>query len=104
MSSFQHIEVNTNLQYFFSISQAIKYLEKLINEAEKQKEKQEKIEDGMSAIKIEDERTDLLNSESRKEISIDPKTYCKLGHFYLLLEDYNKGNNFSILNYQNDER
>lgn len=26
-----------------------------------------------------------------KGISIDPKTYCKLGHFHLLLEDYNKG-------------
>jgi hypothetical protein len=26
-----------------------------------------------------------------KEINIDPKTYCKLGHFHLLLEDYVKG-------------
>lgn len=26
-----------------------------------------------------------------KEINIDPKTYCKLGHFHLLLEDYQKG-------------
>lgn len=26
-----------------------------------------------------------------KEINIDPKTYCKLGHFHLLLEDYDKG-------------
>ncbi|KAL1390372.1 hypothetical protein pipiens_012395 [Culex pipiens pipiens] len=25
-----------------------------------------------------------------KEINIDPKTYCKLGHFHLLLEDYDK--------------
>lgn len=25
-------------------------------------------------------------------ISIDPRTYCKLGHFHLLLEDYPKGN------------
>lgn len=24
-------------------------------------------------------------------IDIDPKTYCKLGHFHLLLEDYAKG-------------
>lgn len=74
--------------------QAIKYLEKLIQEAEKQKEKSDKIEDGMSSIKIEDERTDMLNSESSKEISIDPKTYCKLGHFYLLFEDYTKGNSY----------
>lgn len=26
-----------------------------------------------------------------KDINIDPKTYCKLGHFHLLLEDYEKG-------------
>lgn len=26
-----------------------------------------------------------------KEINVDPKTYCKLGHFHLLLEEYEKG-------------
>lgn len=26
-----------------------------------------------------------------KSINIDPKTYCKLGHFNLLLEEYPKG-------------
>lgn len=26
------------------------------------------------------------------EIYIENKTYCKLGHFHLLLEDYEKGN------------
>lgn len=26
-----------------------------------------------------------------KPIDIDPKTFCKLGHFHLLLEDYAKG-------------
>jgi len=26
-----------------------------------------------------------------KKINIEPKTYCKLGHFHLLLEDYAKG-------------
>ena len=26
-----------------------------------------------------------------KEINIDPRTYCKLGHYHLLLEDYEKG-------------
>lgn len=31
------------------------------------------------------------NEAEDKGISIDPKTYCKLGHFHLLLEDYNKG-------------
>jgi len=29
--------------------------------------------------------------ESSKAISIDSKTYCKLGHFHLLLENYSKG-------------
>lgn len=28
---------------------------------------------------------------SGRDICIDPKTYCKLGHFHLLLEDYAKG-------------
>lgn len=28
---------------------------------------------------------------AEKTINIDPKTYCKLGHFHLLLEDYAKG-------------
>lgn len=35
------------------------------------------------------------NSENEnnqdKKIDIDPKTFCKLGHFNLLLEDYPKG-------------
>ncbi|KAJ1526725.1 hypothetical protein ONE63_008305 [Megalurothrips usitatus] len=30
-------------------------------------------------------------AEADKDINIDPKTYCKLGHFHLLLEDYPKG-------------
>lgn len=31
------------------------------------------------------------NDPYSSEISIDPRTYCKLGHFHLLLEDYTKG-------------
>lgn len=31
------------------------------------------------------------DGEDEEEISIDPRTYCKLGHFHLLLEDYAKG-------------
>ena len=31
------------------------------------------------------------DEESAREINIDPRTYCKLGHFRLLLEDYDKG-------------
>lgn len=39
----------------------------------------------------EDDVKDELDVYS-KDINIDPKTYCKLGHFHLLLEDYPKGN------------
>lgn len=44
--------------------------------------------DGPKEIKIEDNDEDDLYS---KDINIDPRTYCKLGHFHLLLEDYPKG-------------
>ena len=46
------------------------------------------------AIKIEDNEEEDLYS---KDISIDPRTYCKLGHFHLLMEDYPKGVNQSII-------
>lgn len=47
-------------------------------------------------IKIE-ESTNNNNNINKddpysKDINIDPRTYCKLGHFHLLLEDYAKGN------------
>lgn len=32
-----------------------------------------------------------VDDVDHEEITIDPKTYCKLGHFHLLLEDYGKG-------------
>lgn len=35
---------------------------------------------------------------SPKKISIDPKTWIKLGHFHLLLEEYRKGIYMSIKN------
>lgn len=33
-----------------------------------------------------------VNQQQMKKISIDPKTWVKLGHFHLLLEEYEKGN------------
>uniref|UniRef100_A0A182PAT3 TPR_REGION domain-containing protein n=1 Tax=Anopheles epiroticus TaxID=199890 RepID=A0A182PAT3_9DIPT len=33
---------------------------------------------------------ETAGSDDDKDINIDPKTYCKLGHFHLLLEDYEK--------------
>lgn len=45
--------------------------------------------DNRKVIKMEtDDEEDDANS---KNINIDPRTYCKLGHFHLLLEDYPKG-------------
>ncbi|EAT34082.1 AAEL013634-PA [Aedes aegypti] len=46
-------------------------------------------------VKTESEgiRKDTADSDlsvAVKDINIDPKTYCKLGHFHLLLEDYEK--------------
>lgn len=41
-------------------------------------------------IQAQEEKDDV-DGVSCKEINIDPKTYCKLGHFHLLLEDYSKG-------------
>lgn len=34
-----------------------------------------------------------IYENSENEVNVDPKTYCKLGHFHLLLEDYAKGKN-----------
>ncbi|XP_049875020.1 lysine-specific demethylase 6A isoform X1 [Pectinophora gossypiella] len=44
--------------------------------------------EGMLVQVKEEERA--CSPGERRDISIDPKTYCKLGHFHLLLEDYAK--------------
>ncbi|XP_050076516.1 histone demethylase UTY [Anopheles maculipalpis] len=57
-----------------------------------------KTENDGSVAMLQDgtEQEDAVKSECRtgddgdKDINIDPKTYCKLGHFHLLLEDYEK--------------
>jgi histone demethylase len=64
--------------------QAVKYLEQMLVQAQNQKERNKRMASegcggGQPAV------------ATGKEISIDPKTYCKLGHFHLLLEDYAKG-------------
>ena len=53
------------------VVKAVKYLERMLIQAQEEKED--------------------IDGVRSKEISIDPKTYCKLGHFHLLLEDYVKG-------------
>ncbi|XP_046992331.1 histone demethylase UTY-like isoform X2 [Schistocerca americana] len=65
------------------VLKAVKYLERMLVQAQNQKERSKHIEKDDTLI--------------QKEINIDPKTYCKLGHFHLLLEDYAKGHNFCNL-------
>lgn len=42
-------------------------------------------------IKIKEDDGDDDIEDCVDDINIDPRTYCKLGHFHLLLEDYPKG-------------
>lgn len=64
-------KVNTNL-----LLQAVKYLQLMVVQAKQQQ-------------KVQNEN-DAQNGNTKK-ISIDPKTWVKLGHFHLLLEEYRKG-------------
>lgn len=70
------------------VVKAIKYLEKMLiqAQAEKTKKRRRKLDS------LEDDNFQDKFEDEDKGISIDPKTYCKLGHFHLLLEDYSKGN------------
>lgn len=43
------------------------------------------------SIEIEESSSTDKDDPYSKDINIDPRTYCKLGHFHLLLEDYPKG-------------
>lgn len=46
-----------------------------------------------------DDQNNSPDSSIKDTLNIDPKTYCKLGHFHLLLEDYSKGKSSSIIEY-----
>jgi hypothetical protein len=72
------------------VVRAIKYLERMLVQAqsEKQRRKADSTKTNLEGSKDDEEDDD---EEEDKGISIDPKTFCKLGHFHLLLEDYNKG-------------
>lgn len=63
-----------------------------IEDDESNKESNEEVptESSDEPIKIEESETDKDDPYS-KDINIDPRTYCKLGHFHLLLEDFAKG-------------
>ena len=45
---------------------------------------------------MDDDSDGTDDQEAKKEIDItnDPRIHCKLGHFYLLLENYAKGLSF----------
>ena len=51
-------------------------------------------------IEMEDltatEKEEAKRDKAAKIVDIDPKTYCTLGHYNLLLEDYAKGNKMGI--------
>ncbi|XP_011634228.1 histone demethylase UTY isoform X2 [Pogonomyrmex barbatus] len=66
------------------VVRAIKYLERMLVQA--QAEKQRRKADSTKMYPDDSKE----NEDEDKGISIDPKTYCKLGHFHLLLEDYDK--------------
>lgn len=76
------------------VVRAIKYLERMLVQAQAQKQcrkadsTRSNIEEFNGGAKGKEEEEE---EGEDKGISIDPKTYCKLGHFHLLLEDYSKG-------------
>jgi histone demethylase len=62
-----------------------------VDEAEPIKAESEDAEMKESEEKPPEEPAPKKDDADEKPIDIDPKTYCKLGHFHLLLEDYSKG-------------
>lgn len=60
------------------------------NDSNKESNKDSQSDSTDEPIKIEESTSDKDDPYS-KDINIDPRTYCKLGHFHLLLEDYAKG-------------
>lgn len=63
------------------------------NESNKESNKDSQSDTTDEPLKIEETAADKDDPYS-KDINIDPRTYCKLGHFHLLLEDYSKGKLF----------
>uniref|UniRef100_A0A8D8YYS4 Lysine-specific demethylase 6A n=1 Tax=Cacopsylla melanoneura TaxID=428564 RepID=A0A8D8YYS4_9HEMI len=59
------------------VLKAVKYLEQMLIQEKNEKD-------------MNDNDPDLCSGQIKqeKETTIDPKTYCKLGHFHLLLENY----------------
>jgi hypothetical protein len=72
-----------------------------VDEAEPIKAESEDAEMKESEEKPPEEPAAKKEDADEKPIDIDPKTYCKLGHFHLLLEDYSKGKRDRWVSYQN---
>lgn len=64
--------------------QAVKYLQLMVVQARRHQ-------------RIQNENEPNNFQEQTKNISIDPKTWVKLGHFHLLLEEYRKGRFVAIV-------
>lgn len=50
-----------------------------------------------NVMKVKQDDGDEDTEDCDDDINIDPRTYCKLGHFHLLLEDYPKGTLVTII-------
>lgn len=61
------------------------------NEQNMESSKEPQSEPIDESVKIEESITADKDDPYSKDINIDPRTYCKLGHFHLLLGDYAKG-------------
>lgn len=96
----------------FSLFQAVKYLERMLIQAQNQSSSYNELKSFHTPVVADDNDMDVDSNDEKKSISvdkkvnsmdddsnnyssddinIDPRTYCKLGHFHLLLEDYPKG-------------
>ncbi|CAH0562123.1 unnamed protein product [Brassicogethes aeneus] len=61
------------------VLKAVKYLQLMVIQARRQQK-----------VQNENEPNNYQQNSNSKNISIDPKTWVKLGHFHLLLEEYRK--------------
>lgn len=68
-----------------------------VDESKQEEQKSDvEVKDSEQQSSTTEEESKPANEDEKKEsddltIDIDPKTYCKLGHFHLLLGDFAKG-------------
>lgn len=71
------------------VQKGVRYLEKIIIRAQQEKEKR-KLLAAKQDSQVGAQMTVPGAKDKEQQHILDPKTYCKLGHFHLLLEDYAK--------------